>query len=197
MKLILATNNAHKYEEFKQLMAGLDIDLIMQKDAGCNFEVEENGTTFEENAYLKAIAVTNATNLPAVADDSGLCVDALDGAPGLYSARYGPGHDASDKDKYMYLLSKMEGIENRKAKFVSCICCTFPNGDVIRSRGELHGRILTEPVGTGGFGYDPVFFSDEADKPNGLFTTEEKNAISHRGKALRAFVPQLEEYLKK
>lgn len=196
MKLILASNNAHKYQEFLELMKDLDVELIMQKDAGCDFEVDETGETFEENAYLKAVAVTDATGLPAVADDSGLCVDALDGAPGLYSARYGPGHAASDRDKYMYLLSKMEGIEDRKAKFVSCICCTFPNGDKITSRGELHGRILTEPIGDGGFGYDPVFWSDGSDKPNGLFTTEEKNAVSHRGRALRAFIPQLEDYLK-
>ena len=197
MKMILATNNAHKFQEFRELLEDRDIELIMQKDAGCDFEVEETGTTFEENAYLKASAVTNHTGIAAIADDSGLCVDALDGAPGLYSSRYGPGHEASDRDKYMYLLKKMEGVEDRTAKFVSCICCTFPNGDVLTSRGELHGRILEEPVGEGGFGYDPVFWADESDKPNGLFTTEEKNAISHRGRALRAFLTEYEEYMKK
>ena len=196
MKFVVATNNAHKYTEFCEMLEKIGVELVMQKDAGCNFEVDETGSTFEENAYLKAAAVTNATGMPAIADDSGLCVDALDGAPGLYSARYGPGHGASDKDKYMYLLSKMEGVEDRTAKFVSCICCTFPNGDVITSRGELHGRILEQPVGNGGFGYDPVFWADESDKPNGLFTVEEKNAISHRGRAIRQFLPKLEDYLR-
>ena len=196
MKLILASNNAHKYEEFSELTKNLDIQLIKQKDAGCDFEVDETGTTFEENAYLKAHAVTEATGLPAVADDSGLMVDALDGAPGIYSARFGPkGHKGTDEERYTYLLSRLEGVENREAKFVSCICCTFPNGDVIRSRGEMPGYILDKPVGHGGFGYDPVFHSYEFSKGNGELTMEEKNSISHRGKALREFVPKLEDYL--
>ena len=196
MKLILASNNAHKYEEFLSLLENLDIQLISQKDAGCDFEVEETGSTFEENAFLKADAVTKATGLPAVADDSGLMVEALGGAPGIYSARFGPkGHDGSDADRYNYLLSQMKGIENRSAKFVSCICCTFPNGDVIRTRGEMNGYILKEPVGEMGFGYDPVFHSFDYDRGNGELTMEEKNAISHRGKALRAFLPELEDYL--
>lgn len=196
MKLILASNNAHKFTEFSEMVKDLGIELIMQKDAGCDFEVDETGETFEENAYLKAKAVTDYTGLPAVADDSGLMVDALDGAPGVYSARFGPkGHEGSDEDKYNYLLSLLEGVENRNAKFVSCICCTFPNGDRIETRGEMPGYILDGPRGSGGFGYDPVFHSFEYDKGNGELTLAEKNAISHRGKALRAFVPQLEEYL--
>lgn len=196
MKLILASNNAHKFTEFSAMTEKLGIELIMQKDAGCDFEVDETGDTFEENAFLKAEAVTKATGLPAVSDDSGLMVDALDGAPGVYSARYGPkGHEGTDEEKNSYLLSQMENIENRSAKFVSCICCTFPNGDVIRSRGEMYGYILRAPKGNGGFGYDPIFHSYEYDKGNGELTLDEKNAISHRGKALRAFVPQLEEYL--
>ncbi|MBO6093316.1 MAG: RdgB/HAM1 family non-canonical purine NTP pyrophosphatase, partial [Oscillospiraceae bacterium] len=157
MKLILASNNANKLKEFRSLTADLDIELLSQKEAGCDFEVEENGTTFEENAYLKASAVTAATGFAAVADDSGLCVDALNGEPGIYSARYGLGHDASDQDRYRYLLQKMEGVENRSARFVCCICCTFPDGSVIRSRGECEGEILLSPKGRNGFGYDPVF----------------------------------------
>ncbi len=191
MKLILASNNANKLKEFRSLVADLDIELLSQKEAGCNFEVEETGTTFEENAFLKASAVTAATGYAAVADDSGLCVDALGGEPGIYSARYGLGHDASDRDRYQYLLQKMEGLENRSARFVCCICCTFPDGSVIRSRGECEGEILYGPKGQGGFGYDPVFHPLCTDKGMAELTPEEKNAISHRGKALRAFIEQL------
>ena len=172
MKLILASNNANKLKEFRSLVADLDIELLSQKEAGCDFEVEETGTTFEENAYLKASAVTEATGIAAVADDSGLCVDALGGEPGIYSARYGLGHAASDEERYRYLLQKMEGVEDRSARFVCCICCTFPDGSVIR-------------------GYDPVFHPLCLDKSMAELNPEEKNAISHRGKALRAFIEEL------
>ena len=195
MKLILASNNRNKLKEFRELVSGMGIELISQKEAGCDFEVDENGTTFEENAYLKASAVTKATGLPAVADDSGLVVDALNGEPGIYSARYGPGHAASDSDRYNYLLQKMEGITDRSARFVCCMCCTFPNGDVLTSRGECEGEIMYAPLGTNGFGYDPVFHPLCTDKQMAELTPEEKNAISHRGKALRSFLPQLEEYI--
>ena len=193
MKLILASNNANKLKEFRSLTADLDIELLSQKEAGCDFEVEENGTTFEENAYLKASAVTAATGFAAVADDSGLCVDALNGEPGIYSARYGLGHDASDQDRYRYLLQKMEGVENRSARFVCCICCTFPDGSVIRSRGECEGEILLSPKGRNGFGYDPVFHPLGLEKSMAELSPEEKNAISHRGKALRAFIEELQK----
>ncbi len=191
MKLILASNNANKLKEFRSLVADLDIELLSQKEAGCDFEVEETGTTFEENAYLKASAVTEATGIAAVADDSGLCVDALGGEPGIYSARYGLGHAASDEERYRYLLQKMEGVEDRSARFVCCICCTFPDGSVIRSRGECEGEILLAPKGQNGFGYDPVFHPLCLDKSMAELNPEEKNAISHRGKALRAFIEEL------
>lgn len=196
MKLILASNNKNKLREFGQLVSNMDIELIGQRDAGCDFEVEETGTTFEENAYLKCSAVTNATGIAAFADDSGLVVDALNGEPGVYSARYGLGHDASDADRYNYLLKKMEGIENRSARFVCSICCTMPNGDIIRARGECEGYIMHEAHGNGGFGYDPVFHPLCTDKGMAELTPEEKNAISHRGKALREFIKKLDEYLK-
>lgn len=196
MKLILASNNKNKLREFGQLVSDMDIELIGQRDAGCDFEVEETGTTFEENAYLKCSAVTNATGIAAFADDSGLVVDALNGEPGVYSARYGLGHDASDADRYNYLLKKMEGIENRSARFVCSICCTMPNGDIIRARGECEGYIMHEAHGNGGFGYDPVFHPLCTDKGMAELTPEEKNAISHRGKALREFIKKLDEYLK-
>ena len=189
MKLILASNNANKLKEFRSLVADLDIELLSQKEAGCDFEVEETGTTFEENAYLKASAVTEATGIAAVADDSGLCVDALGGEPGIYSA--GLGHAASDEERYRYLLQKMEGVEDRSARFVCCICCTFPDGSVIRSRGECEGEILLAPKGQNGFGYDPVFHPLCLDKSMAELNPEEKNAISHRGKALRAFIEEL------
>ena len=191
MKLILASNNANKLKEFRSLVADLDIELLSQKEAGCDFEVEETGTTFEENAYLKASAVTEATGIAAVADDSGLCVDVLGGEPGIYSARYGLGHAASDEERYRYLLQKMEGVEDRSARFVCCICCTFPDGSVIRSRGECEGEILLAPKGQNGFGYDPVFHPLCLDKSMAELSPEEKNAISHRGKALRAFIEEL------
>ena len=191
MKLILASNNANKLKEFRSLVADLDIELLSQKEAGCDFEVEETGTTFEENAYLKAFAVTEATGISAVADDSGLCVDALGGEPGIYSARYGLGHAASDEERYRYLLQKMEGVKDRSARIVCCICCTFPDGSVIRSRGECEGEILLAPKGQNGFGYDPVFHPLCLDKSMAELNPEEKNAISHRGKALRAFIEEL------
>lgn len=196
MKLILASNNKNKLREFRQLIAGMDIELIGQRDAGCDFEVEETGATFEENAYLKCSAVTEATGIAAFADDSGLEVDALNGEPGVYSARYGPGHDASDAARYNYLLGKMENIEDRSARFVCCICCTMPNGDIIRARGECEGYIMRVPHGEGGFGYDPVFHPLCTDKGMAELTPEEKNEISHRGKALREFIKKLDEYMK-
>ena len=196
MKLILASNNKNKLREFRQLVADMDIELVGQREAGCDFEVEETGTTFEENAFLKCSAVTEATGCAAFADDSGLAVDALNGEPGVYSARYGLGHEASDADRYNYLLNKMKDIDDRSARFVCCICCTMPNGDIIRARGECEGYILRAPCGNGGFGYDPVFHPLCTDKGMGELTPEEKNAISHRGKALAEFVKKLDEYMK-
>ena len=197
MRFILASNNDHKLAEFRQLVDTMGMEIISQKEAGCFFEVDENGTTFEENAWLKAAAVTAATGFPAIADDSGLVVDALNGEPGIFSARYGPGHEAPASARNEYLLKKMEGIpqEDRTARFVCCICCTFPNGDVLRARGECEGKILFAPVGEGGFGYDPIFQPDCTDCGFAELTAEQKNAISHRGNALRIFKPVLEDYL--
>ncbi len=195
MKLILASNNMNKLREFRELVAGMDIELISQREAGCDFEVDETGTTFEENAYLKASAVTAATGCAAVADDSGLMVDALGGEPGVYSARYGPGHDATDAERYGYLLLKLGDEKNRAARFVCCICCTLPDGTVLRSRGECEGEILSAPRGTNGFGYDPVFRPLGQQRGMAELTPEEKNAISHRGKALREFIKILKEHM--
>ncbi|MGI5977703.1 MAG: RdgB/HAM1 family non-canonical purine NTP pyrophosphatase [Candidatus Limivicinus sp.] len=195
IKIILASNNKNKLKEFKELTADMDVEIVSQREAGCDFEVDETGSSFEENAYLKASAATKATGCIAVADDSGLVVDALNGEPGIYSARYGLGHEASDADRYNYLLKKLGDEKNRSARFVCSICCTMPNGDVLRARGECEGEILHAPEGNHGFGYDPVFKPLCSDKSMGLLTAEEKNKISHRGKAMRKFIKIFEEYL--
>lgn len=195
MKLILASNNAHKLSEFRSLTEGLGIELVSQREAGCDFEVDETGTTFEENAYLKAAAVTAATGEIAVADDSGLAVDALNGEPVVYSARYGGEQVKSDKERYEYLLSKLAGENNRSARYVCSICCTLPTGEVLRARGECEGEIIDTPAGENGFGYDPVFRPLGHTKTMAELTPEEKNAISHRGKALREFMIVLKEHI--
>ena len=194
MKIVLSTDNAHKLREFKEILAGSGIELISKKEAGCFIDVEENGTTFEENAFIKAEAVCRATGLPAIADDSGLCVDALGGEPGIYSARYTGRHEDSDVDRYRYLLKKMEGITDRRARFVSAICCVLPGGDAVRALGTCEGEIMEGPEGENGFGYDPIFRPLGYERGMGLLTAEEKNAISHRGNALKAFLAEWEKY---
>lgn len=194
MKLILASNNKKKLRELGEILSDMDVELLSQREAGCDFEVEETGTTFAENAYLKAKAVADVTGLAAVADDSGLMVEALNGEPGVYSARYAPGgHEASDKEKYEYLLSKLVNVEHRAAKFVSSICCILPDGSIIRTEGECRGEILREPAGEGGFGYDPVFMPQGYDRSMAELGTEVKNRISHRANALREFKKKLRE----
>ena len=195
MKLVLASKNAKKMVEMSDILSHLGVEVCGQAEAGVDVEVEETGTTFEENSLLKAKAVMEASGLPAVADDSGLCVDCLNGAPGVYSARYG-GEGLSDTERYRMLLDNMRGQMTRTAKFVSVITCCFPNGDVLSARGECPGTIAYAPMGEGGFGYDPVFFVPELKKTFAQLTPDEKNAISHRGKALEAFKEKLEGYLK-
>ena len=196
MKLVLASKNKKKLVELDTILSQLGVQVCSEADAGVDVEVEETGTTFEENSLLKAKAVMEASGLPAVADDSGLCVDALNGAPGVYSARYG-GEGLDDPGRYRLLLENMRGQMPRTAKFVSVITCCFPSGDVISARGECPGTIAFAPMGEGGFGYDPVFFVPSLKKTFAQLTAEEKNAISHRGKALRAFQKELEAYLKR
>ena len=142
MKLILASNNAHKAKEFREILAPLGIEVVTQSEAGCDFEADETGVTFEENAYIKAEAAMKATGLAAVSDDSGLEVDALGGEPGVHSARYTGRHEDSDADRRAFLMKKLEGVEHRSARFVSAICCAFPNGDVLRARELVKGRVL-------------------------------------------------------
>lgn len=194
MELILASNNPKKLKELQNILMEMGIQVLSQQEAGCCFVVEENGKTFAENARLKALAVTEATGKAAIADDSGLCVDALDGRPGIYSARYGPS-DGTDEDRYHFLLKELKGRTNRSARFVSSICCTFPNGDVLTAEGICEGSILETPRGSGGFGYDPVFQVENTGRSMAEFSSEEKNVFSHRGRALRNFQRVLEDYL--
>ena len=195
MKLVLASKNEKKLKEMQDILSHMGVEVCLESAVGVDVDVEETGTTFEENSLLKAKAVMEASGLPAIADDSGLCVDALGGAPGVYSARYGgPGLD--DAGRYKLLLENMKG-QPRAAKFVSVITCCFPNGDVLTARGECPGTIAFAPMGEGGFGSDPVFFVPGLKKTFAQLTAEEKNAISHRGKALEAFRVKLEEYLNK
>ena len=194
MKIILASNNKSKMREFRELLAGTDAETVSQRDAGCDFEVEETGTTFEENAFLKANAVMHATGCIAVADDSGLVVDALNGEPGIYSARYGYGHEASDEARNEYLLKRLGDEKQHSARFVCCICCCLPDGNTITARGECEGEILDAPRGSNGFGYDPLFRPLGYDVSMAELSADEKNAISHRGKAMREFIEKFKRY---
>lgn len=194
MRLILASNNKGKLREFRSLFDGTDVEILSQREAGFDLDVEETGTTFEENAYLKAKAVTDASGCAAIADDSGIMVDALGGEPGIYSARYGLGHDATDAQRSQYLLDRLGEEKNRRARYVCCICCTTPEGVTLRTRGVCEGELLYAPRGKGGFGYDPLFVPDGTDKTMAELTDEEKNAISHRGKAAREFAEKFKEY---
>ena len=195
MKLVLASKNKKKLVEMNDILSQLGIEVCSEAEAGVDVEVEETGTTFEENSRLKAEAVMKESGMPAIADDSGLCVDALGGAPGVYSARYG-GEGLDDVGRYRLLLENMKGQMPRTAKFVSVITCCFPNGDVISARGECPGTIAFAPMGEGGFGYDPVFFIPGLKKTFAQLSAQEKNAISHRGRALALFQQKLKDYLK-
>ncbi len=186
MKIILASNNKHKLEEIRKITAPLGYEVISQSEAGCNFDVEETGTTFEENAVLKAKAVYEKMKMPVISDDSGLEVDYLNGAPGVYSHRYA-GENATDADRCSKLLSELSGVEKEKrtARFVCVICFIDENGTETVIRGTCEGYIGTEPRGENGFGYDPVFMY--GDRSFAEISAEEKNSASHRADALRKF----------
>ena len=190
MKMVLASKNPKKMKEMNEILSGMGVEVCLQSDVGIDIDVEETGTTFEENSLLKARAVMEASGLPAIADDSGLCVDALNGAPGVYSARYG-GPELDDAGRYRLLLENMRGAGSRAAHFTSAIACVFPNGDAIEAEGICPGTIAFAPQGDGGFGYDPVFFLPQLRKTYAQLTAEEKAAVSHRGKALRLMKEEL------
>ena len=192
MKIIAATGNAGKIKEIKKIFSDVNLEILSMGEIGIDIEIEENGTTFAENALIKARTISKMTNEIALADDSGLCVEAMGGAPGIYSARYA-GADATDQQRIEKLLEEIEGEENRKAKFVSVIAMVFPDGKELTADGEVHGQIAQKVFGEGGFGYDPVFISDELGKTFGEATPEEKNSISHRARALNRMYDKIKE----
>ena len=195
MKAVLASKNAHKLEEISKIVAQFGMELVLQSELGIDVDVEETGTTFEENSMLKARAVMEASGLPAIADDSGLMVDALGGAPGVYSARYGGDHNRSDRERYEYLLANLRDVPEaeRTARFVSVITLLRPDGSAVVARGECEGRILFAPRGENGFGYDPVFYVPAEEKSMAELSLARKNEISHRARALQALARRLGE----
>lgn len=195
MDFILATNNMKKLAEMQRILSPLGINVVTAKMLGITLEdVEEDGETFEDNAKIKARAACRETNMPAIADDSGLCVDYLGGAPGIFSARFAGEHGNDEKNNDL-LLDKLEGVpaEKRTAHYVCAICCTFPGGREIVVRGECQGIIGFARDGSEGFGYDPLFIVDG--RAFGRYTAEEKDKISHRGNALRLLTKELEKII--
>lgn len=192
MKLIIASNNAHKLTEMKAILSPFFDDVQSMREAGIEHETVEDGTTFMENAVKKARELAEISGHAAIADDSGICVDALDGAPGIYSARFSGVH-GDDKANNRLLLQKLQGVENRAAHYTCAIALCWPNGKMLTAEDYFYGEIGQEEKGTNGFGYDPLFFLPEYGCTSAQISPEEKNRISHRGKALRKLVGLLEE----
>lgn len=202
MKFVLASRNKKKIEELRAMMRDLlpDSEVLSLNDVGILGEIEENGETFEENALTKA-RVAASSGYVGIADDSGLTVDALGGEPGVYSARYAErnnyagGHD--DEANNRLILEKLEKVadEDRGGAYVCCVACVFPDGRSFVVRGEVRGRILREYHGTGGFGYDPMFYYEPYGKTFAEVTPEEKHAVSHRGVAMKLFAEKLKDYI--
>ncbi len=195
MKVVLASKNKHKLEEISKITEKFNMELVLQSELGVDIDVEENGTTFEENSLIKAKAVMEATGLPALADDSGIAVDALNGEPGIYSARYGFDDTLDDRGRLELLLKNTENVPDgeRQAKFVCVITMITPDGKTIQARGEIHGELLRAPAGENGFGYDPIFYYPPMGKSTAEMTPEEKNKVSHRANALKVFYEKLKE----
>lgn len=189
-RLVVATGNAHKLKEIAEIFT--DFEVVSQKEMGFCEEVEETGSTFMENALIKARAAAKALHCMAMADDSGLCVEALNGAPGVRSARYSGGH-GNDKANRDFLLKNLENVENRRAYFNCAVAIVYPDGREITAEGRTYGNILKEEIGDGGFGYDCIFESEDLHKSFGLATSEEKNSVSHRFRALQALRKEWQE----
>ncbi|MBQ8281759.1 MAG: XTP/dITP diphosphatase [Lachnospiraceae bacterium] len=191
-KILFATTNQGKLKEIRSILADLDCEIVSLKDAGITTQVEENGTTFEENAKIKATAFAKESGLITLADDSGLEVDYMDKAPGVYSARF-LGEDTSYDVKNMHIIDKLSTAkeEERTARFVCAICCAMPDGTVYETKGVIEGMIAYEPAGENGFGYDPIFYVPEFGKTTAQLSPEQKNKISHRGLALEAMKNKL------
>lgn len=196
MTFIIATHNKHKVTEFRRILEPLGVSVVSQSEAGIDADIIEDGTTFAENAEKKARAVSEAGNCVAIADDSGICIDAFGGAPGIYSARF-LGEDTPYTEKNAIVLSRLKDVpdEQRTARYVCAICCIFPNEDIISTEGVCEGKMGYEPKGSNGFGYDPIFVY--GGKSLAEISDEEKDKISHRGIALKKFVVELKKYLDK
>lgn len=190
MDIIIASNNKHKVVEIKDILKDKFDTMFTLIDKGLNVDVEENGTSFYENAYIKAKTISDLSGYPALADDSGLCVNALEGAPGIFSARYAK-TPCDDNANNELLLKNLESFKDRSAKFVCVVVLYYPDGKVIFGEGEAEGYILTSPQGDNGFGYDPLFLSAELNKSFAILTSEEKNNISHRKKALKNLLSKI------
>ena len=195
MKVVLASKNRHKLVEISKITEKFDMELVLQSELGVDIDVEETGTTFEENSFLKAEAVMKATGLPALADDSGIAVDALNGEPGVYSARYGFDVSLDDWGLLELLLKNTEHVPDgaRQAQFVCVITMVTPDGQTIQARGEIHGELTREPRGENGFGYDPIFYYPPLGMTTAELSPEVKNSVSHRGNALKIFYEKLKE----
>ena len=195
MKVVLASKNKHKLVEISKITQKFDIELVLQSELGVDIDVEETGTTFEENSFIKAEAVMKATGLPALADDSGIAVDALNGEPGVYSARYGFDDTLDDWGRLQLLLKNTEQVPDgrRQAQFVCVITMVTPENQVVQARGEIHGELTRAPRGENGFGYDPIFYYPPFGKTTAEMSPEEKNQVSHRGQALRMFYDKMKE----
>lgn len=195
MKVVLASKNKHKLEEISKITEKFDMELVLESELGVDIDVEETGSTFGENSFLKAEAVMKATGLPALADDSGIAVDALNGEPGIYSARYGFDESLDDRGRLNLLLKNTENVpdDKRQAKFVCVITLVTPQGQTIQARGEVHGMLLRAPAGENGFGYDPIFYYPPFGKSLAQVSPEEKNRVSHRANALKVFYEKLKE----
>ena len=195
MKVVLASKNPHKLVEIRQITDKFGFELVLQSELGVDIDVEETGTTFEENSLIKAKAVMEATGLPAIADDSGIAVDALNGEPGIYSARYGFDESLDDRGRMMLLLKNTEQVPDgqRQAQFVCVITFITPDGAVLQARGEIHGELTREPRGQNGFGYDPIFYYPPLGMTTAELPSEVKNQVSHRGNALRILNEKLKE----
>lgn len=193
-KLLIASNNQKKLKEMSDILFQMGFECVTLKDMGIASEPEETGTSFMENAIIKAQFGMSLSRIPCIADDSGLCCDALNGAPGIYSARYCEG---TDEERTALLLKNMENVPNdmRTARFVSAVCCVFPNGDKVCAQGICEGVITKEPCGMGGFGYDPVFYVPSENATFSEISQDTKNKISHRANALKAFKGKMQLYL--
>jgi len=195
MRVVLASKNPHKLVEISKITEKFGIDLILQSELGVDIDVEETGSTFEENSYQKAAAVMKATGLPALADDSGIAVDALNGEPGIYSARYGFDESLDDWGRLLLLLRNTEHVPDgqRQAQFVCVITLVTPEGQIVQARGEIHGELTREARGENGFGYDPIFYYPPLGKTTAELSSEEKNQVSHRANALKLFYEKMKE----